>query len=37
MCTATEVALARIANYRNFSPAMAGTDDLSPLTVEYFA
>ena len=32
-----EVALARIANYRNFSAAMAGTDDVSPLTVEYFA
>lgn len=32
-----EVALARIANYRNFSPAMAGSDRLSPLTVEYFA
>ena len=30
------VELARIANYRNFSPAMA-TDGLSPLTVEYFA
>jgi protoporphyrinogen oxidase len=31
-----EVALARIANYRNFSPAMA-TEGFSPLTVEYFA
>ena len=30
------VALARIANYRNFSPAMAA-DGFSPLTVEYFA
>ena len=30
------VDLARIANYRNFSPAMAA-DGLSPLTVEYFA
>ena len=30
------VDLARIANYRNFSPAMA-VDGLSPLTVEYFA
>ena len=32
----TEVALARIANYRNFSPAMAASDRFSPLTVEYF-
>ena len=32
-----EVRVARIANYRNFSPAMAGSDDVSPLTVEYFA
>ena len=32
-----EVAVARIANYRNFSPEMAGSDDVSPLTVEYFA
>ena len=32
-----DVALARIANYRNFSPAMAGSEGLSPLTVEYFA
>ena len=32
-----DVALARIANYRNFSPAMAGSHSLSPLTVEYFA
>ena len=33
----SDVALARIANYRSFSPAMAATDRLSPLTVEYFA
>ncbi len=33
----SEVALARIANYRNFSPDMAGSDELSPLTAEYFA
>ena len=32
-----EVAVARIANYRNFSPAMVGSGDISPLTVEYFA
>jgi protoporphyrinogen oxidase len=32
-----EVGLARIANYRNFSPDMAASEDLSPLTVEYFA
>ena len=32
-----QVALARIANYRNFSPNMAGSSDVSPLTVEYFA
>lgn len=32
-----DVALARIASYRNFSPAMATNDSLSPLTVEYFA
>jgi protoporphyrinogen oxidase len=32
-----EVELARIANYRNFSPVMAANDGLSPLTVEYFA
>jgi protoporphyrinogen oxidase len=31
------VAMARIANYRNFSPAMAGEPDANPLTVEYFA
>ena len=28
---------ARVANYRNFSAAMAGGRDVSPLTVEYFA
>ena len=32
-----DVALARIANYRNFSSAMAASDRLSPLAVEYFA
>lgn len=32
-----EVALARIANYRNFSPEMAGGESISPITVEYFA
>lgn len=31
-----QVRMARIANYRNFSPAMADRDDVSPLTVEYF-
>ena len=30
------VAMARIANYRNFSPHMAGEADVSPLTIEYF-
>jgi protoporphyrinogen oxidase len=30
------VTLARICNYRNFSPAMAGDTGLEPLTVEYF-
>jgi protoporphyrinogen oxidase len=30
------VAMARIANYRNFSVEMAGQPDVSPLTVEYF-
>jgi protoporphyrinogen oxidase len=30
------VAMARIANYRNFSADMAAQPDLSPLTVEYF-
>ena len=33
---AREVAMARITNYRNFSPAMA-EGDFGPLTVEYFA
>lgn len=32
-----DAALARVANYRNFSPAMASDDGISPLTVEYFA
>lgn len=31
------VRAARIANYRNFSVAMAGGGDVSPITVEYFA
>ena len=31
------VDLARIANYRNFSPEMAGATGLNPLTVEYFS
>ena len=31
-----EVRAARITNYRNFSPAMAASADVSPLTVEYF-
>jgi protoporphyrinogen oxidase len=30
------VAMARIANYRNFSMEMAAQPDLSPLTIEYF-
>ena len=30
------VAMARVANYRNFSADMAGDPDVSPLTVEYF-
>lgn len=30
------VNMARIANYRNFSPAMAQDETISPLTVEYF-
>lgn len=33
---AKEVAMARIANYRNFSPQMASSPGVSPLTVEYF-
>jgi protoporphyrinogen oxidase len=32
-----EFRLARIANYRNFSPDMASAPDRSPLTVEYFS
>jgi protoporphyrinogen oxidase len=32
-----EVAVARIANYRNFSPDMSCDANISPLTVEYFA
>jgi protoporphyrinogen oxidase len=32
-----EVAAARIANYRNFSPDMSCGANISPLTVEYFA
>ena len=32
-----DVRMARIANYINFSPAMAERTGLSPLTVEYFA
>ena len=32
-----EVATARIANYRNFSPDMSCSANISPLTVEYFA
>jgi protoporphyrinogen oxidase len=31
------VALARIANYRNFSQDMAGRQDISPMTLEYFS
>jgi protoporphyrinogen oxidase len=33
---AREVNLARLANYRNFSSAMAGSSELTPITVEYF-
>lgn len=32
-----EFKMARIANYRNFSRVMADSDQISPLTVEYFA
>lgn len=32
-----DLKMARIANYRNFSKGMANGDDVSPLTVEYFA
>ncbi|MHA1597598.1 MAG: NAD(P)/FAD-dependent oxidoreductase [Alphaproteobacteria bacterium] len=31
-----DIRMARIANYRNFSPFMADGDDISPITVEYF-
>jgi protoporphyrinogen oxidase len=31
-----DVALARVTSYRNFSQAMAGSSDVSPITVEYF-
>jgi protoporphyrinogen oxidase len=31
------VGFARIANYRNFSAEMAASDDVSPITVEYFS
>jgi len=30
-------AVARVANYRNFSPEMARSSDVSPLTAEYFS
>jgi len=33
----SDVAVARIANYRNFSPDMAGNAGLSPITAEYFS
>ncbi|MGE3932717.1 MAG: NAD(P)/FAD-dependent oxidoreductase [Rhodospirillaceae bacterium] len=33
---AADVTMARIANYRNFSPAMTSGDGVTPLTVEYF-
>jgi protoporphyrinogen oxidase len=32
-----DVALARVTSYRNFSQEMAGSSDVSPITVEYFA
>jgi protoporphyrinogen oxidase len=32
-----DVQMARIANYRNFSTAMADEDGVSPVTVEYFS
>ncbi|TKJ41498.1 FAD-dependent oxidoreductase [candidate division LCP-89 bacterium B3_LCP] len=32
----SDVKLARIANYRNFSQEMAGSDSTTPITVEYF-
>jgi len=31
-----EVNMARLSNYRNFSPSMADKDDISPITAEYF-
>lgn len=31
-----DVRMARVTNYRNFSPAMAGGPDIHPLTAEYF-
>ena len=34
---AKEVQMARVSNYRNFSHEMADKDDISPITVEYFA
>jgi len=34
---APELRMARVANFRNFSAAMAPADDLSPVAVEYFA
>ena len=33
---APDVKMARLANYRNFSPLMAGSADVSPISVEYF-
>jgi protoporphyrinogen oxidase len=33
----TDLKMARVANYRNFSAAMADGEGVSPLTVEYFA
>jgi protoporphyrinogen oxidase len=31
------VKMARISNYRNFSPEMASSCDISPITIEYFS
>jgi len=31
-----DVKMARLANYRNFSAKMAGGDDITPMTAEYF-
>jgi len=31
-----DVKMARLANYRNFSPRMAGEEDITPMTAEYF-